>query len=42
MSPDTALLLWALLLFEVKHFVCDFVLQKRNPQLKAICGQRRG
>lgn len=42
MSPDTALLLWALVLFEVKHFVCEFVLQKRNPQLKAIYGNRFG
>ena len=27
MSPDVALLFWGLLLFESKHFLCDFVLQ---------------
>jgi hypothetical protein len=27
MSPGVALLFWSLVLFEVKHFVCDFVLQ---------------
>lgn len=27
MSPGVSLLLWSLVLFEVKHFVCDFVLQ---------------
>ena len=27
MSPGLALLFWSLVLFETKHFVCDFVLQ---------------
>ena len=27
MSPGVALLFWSLVLFEVKHFVCDYVLQ---------------
>jgi hypothetical protein len=27
MSPSTTLLLWSLALLEVKHFMCDFVLQ---------------
>jgi hypothetical protein len=27
MSPDIALLFWGLVLFESKHFLCDFVLQ---------------
>src|SRR5258708_22975798 len=27
MTPGVALLFWSLVLFEVKHFVCDFVLQ---------------
>ena len=27
MTPGLALLFWSLVLFEVKHFVCDFVLQ---------------
>ena len=43
MSPGIALLLWSLVLFEVKHFLCDFVLQTaylyRN---KGIYGHRAG
>src|SRR5258706_6817236 len=27
MSPGVALLFWSFVLFEVKHFVCDFMLQ---------------
>ena len=41
MSPDISLLLWSLVLFQVKHFICDFVLQTaylyRN---KGIYGHR--
>jgi hypothetical protein len=29
MSPGLALLFWSLVLLEVKHFICDFVLQTR-------------
>jgi hypothetical protein len=43
LSPGITLLLWSLLLFEVKHFLCDFVLQTaylyRN---KGIYGHRAG
>jgi len=43
LSPDVSLLLWSLVLFQVKHFVCDFVLQTaylyRN---KGIYGHRAG
>jgi hypothetical protein len=34
LNPDLALMFWSLVLFQAKHFVCDFVLQtpyqKRN------------
>lgn len=43
MSPGAALFLLSLVLFEVKHFICDFVLQTtylfRN---KGIYGHRAG
>lgn len=43
LSPGITLLLWSLVLFEVKHFLCDFVLQTaylyRN---KGIYGHRAG
>jgi|GEM_PF-99029 len=43
MSAGVTLLLWSLVLFEVKHFLCDFVLQTaylyRN---KGIYGHRAG
>jgi len=43
LSPAITLLLWSLALFEVKHFLCDFVLQTaylyRN---KGIYGHRAG
>ena len=43
MSPGISLLLWSLVVFEVKHFICDFVLQTaylyRN---KGIYGHRAG
>ena len=43
MSADVTLLLWSLVLFQVKHFLCDFVLQTaylyRN---KGIYGHRAG
>ena len=29
MSSELAILFWSLVLFEVKHFLCDFVLQTR-------------
>ena len=29
MSPGVSLLFWSLVLFETKHFICDFVLQTR-------------
>jgi hypothetical protein len=42
-SAGTMLLLWSLLLFQAKHFICDFVLQTvylyRN---KGIYGHRAG
>jgi hypothetical protein len=43
LSPAASLLLWSLVVFEVKHFICDFVLQTaylyRN---KGIYGHRAG
>jgi hypothetical protein len=43
LSPGASLLLWSLVLFEAKHFLCDFVLQTaylyRN---KGIYGHRAG
>ena len=43
LSPGVSLLLWSLALFQVKHFLCDFVLQTaylyRN---KGIYGHRAG
>jgi len=43
LSPGLSLLLWSLALFQVKHFLCDFVLQTaylyRN---KGIYGHRAG
>jgi hypothetical protein len=43
LSPGASLLLWSLTVFEVKHFICDFVLQTaylyRN---KGIYGHRAG
>ena len=43
MSPGVSLLFWSLVLFQVKHFLCDFVLQTaylyRN---KGIYGHRAG
>jgi len=43
LSPGASLLLWSLVVFEVKHFLCDFVLQTaylyRN---KGIYGHRAG
>ena len=43
LSPGLSLLLWSLVLFQVKHFLCDFVLQTaylyRN---KGIYGHRAG
>ena len=29
MNPDLILVFWSLVLFEAKHFLCDFVLQTR-------------
>ena len=31
MGHETALLLWAFLALQLKHFLCDFVLQNRDP-----------
>ena len=30
MSRDVTLILWALLIFQLKHFLCDFVLQTQS------------
>lgn len=43
MGPETALVLWALLAFEFKHFLCDFVLQTAwQVRSKGIYGHAGG
>ena len=43
MSPGASLLLWSLVLFEVKHFICDFVVQTRYQYMnKGIYGHPGG
>jgi hypothetical protein len=43
MSHDAALALWALLAFEIKHFLCDFVLQTNyQVRTKGIYGHAGG
>jgi len=43
MSQETVLVLWALLAFQAKHFVCDFVLQTEyQVRTKAIYGHPGG
>jgi hypothetical protein len=43
MSHDTALALWALLALQIKHFLCDFVLQTEyQVRTKAIYGHAGG
>ena len=43
MGHQTALVLWALLAFEVKHFLCDFVLQTQyQVRTKGIYGHVGG
>jgi len=43
MSHETALLLWAFLAFQLKHFLCDFVLQTEyQVRTKAIYGHLGG
>jgi hypothetical protein len=43
MGHETALVLWALLAFQIKHFVCDFVLQTQyQVRTKGIYGHVGG
>ena len=43
MNPEIALLFWSLVLFEAKHFLCDFVLQTRyQKQHKGRYGHPAG
>jgi len=43
MTHDIGLILWALLAFQVKHFICDFMLQtQRQVQNKGIYGHLAG
>ncbi len=40
MSPELALVLWALVLFEAKHFACDFALKRRHSKSRRNYGNR--
>src|SRR5262249_51512431 len=43
MTHPVALILWAMLAFQVKHFICDFMLQtQRQVQNKGIYGHPAG
>ncbi len=43
MSPAISSVLWALVAFQLKHFLCDFVLQtRRQSRTKGIYGHRGG
>jgi hypothetical protein len=43
MSPAVLAVLWALVAFQLKHFLCDFVLQtQRQAQTKGIYGHLGG
>jgi hypothetical protein len=43
MSPGLALVFWSLVLFEVKHFICDFIIQTRYQYMnKGIYGHPGG
>ena len=42
MNPEFIPLFWALVLFEAKHFVADFLLWRSDPKTDSVYGHRRG